>query len=203
MSTRPLAIVGPGQRPGPVASAPRTRSELASPAPPRPGDPDSEWRTWDADLPATTAAIKAFSRGLELQDRSSDTQLHWHHDATDLELWVDITAVPRAGGSEVGIRIRPAGRPPGRWLIGNGLLYVAAVAAAILGVALLLVPGGDIQVLLLIALIDLVFMLSLVFPLVVIPARRLARAQVEWARRWRVSFWAGLEARLAQRALYR
>lgn len=179
------------------------RSELASPAPPVPGDPDSEWRTRDADLPAVTAAIKTLLRGLELQDRSSASQLHWHHDAADLELWIDITAIPRAGGTEVGIRIRPAGRPPGRWLVGNGLLYAAAATAAVLLGALLLVGSGDIQVLLLIALIDLVFMLSLVFPLVVIPARRLARAQVEWARNWRLSFWAGLEARLDRRALYR
>lgn len=154
-----------------------------------------------------TAAIKTLLRGLELQDRSSASQLHWHHDAADLELWIDITAIPGAGGTEVGIRIRPAGRPPGRppgrWLVGNGLLYAAAATAAVLLGALLLVGSGDIQVLLLIALIDLVFMLSLVFPLVVIPARRLARAQVEWARNWRLSFWAGLEARLDRRALYR
>lgn len=174
---------------------------------PAPRDLGDEVRRWEADLPAVTAAIATLTRPLELCDRSTATRPRWYAHSPDLELAIDIIAEPTGAATEVSLAISPAGvdgtRPGARGGLRNLVVYGAAVVAAILVLALCVIGSGDVWVLILIGLIDLVFTVSLVLGLFVIPARRLALEQEAWARAWRRSFWAALEARLHQHALYR
>lgn len=181
------------------------RIDVSGSSPPVPAEPDSEWRTWDVDLPAVVAAIESLTKSLELADRSSGARPHWRHHADDLDLWVDITAIQRDRSTTVGMSIRSAtGSHARRWSRVRDFAAVAVLAtAAPTLLALLFASGGDTRVLLIIGLIDVVFMSSLVVGLVVLPARRVALAQDEWSRTWRRTFWAALDARLSQRALYR
>lgn len=212
MTTRPPASAGPTSalaRPGELrraAAVERLRVNMGAvvPRPPTPGERGSEWRTWDADLPAVTAAIEALDHTLALERWSTAPPLHWHSHEQDLELWIDVTVSARGDVTEVGLKIAPAGTDfAGPGLTRNVAVHAAIATAAVLFTALFLVGSGDAWVLILIGLIDLVFTLCLVFGLVVIPARRLALAQAEWSRTWRRNFWAALEARIRQGALYR
>jgi hypothetical protein len=204
--TRPHASAA---RPTDLAAAPRGHDAAAVPASmvPELRDLGGEQRRWEADLPAVTAAIATLTRPLELCDRSTATRSQWYHHSPDLELSIAITAQAVGAATEVDLTICPAGtdpaRPAGRGALRNIVVYGAAVIAAVLVLALFLVGSGDIWVLLLIGLIDLIFTVSLVLGLFVIPARRLALEQEAWARTWRRSFWAALEARLHHHALYR
>ncbi|WAS97905.1 hypothetical protein [Nannocystis punicea] len=176
------------------------------PVAPVPGDPDCEWRPCDADLPVVMDALESLSKSLELHDRSTGATLHWHHDASDLGLWVDVTAVASEGHTRVGLRIRPAGgsfagaAPPG-WFSDATFCAQVALAACLL-LALFLV-SGDLWVLAFLGLVSSGFTLSFMLGLVVIPERRRALAQQAWTASWRRDFWPALEARLRQRALYR
>lgn len=172
---------------------------LTRPAAPVPGDPDSEWQTCDADLPAVKEALTALCKRLRLQNRSSRTQVYWHHELINLELWIDITIVADGDATLVGLRIRPV---RGTFVPEpDSYLHSFLPATAILFVALFLVDARLFPATLVYFVLNLLFQ-GLVFGVGVLQRRRL-RAQQEWASAWRREFWAALHGRVVPRALYR
>ncbi|WP_434427256.1 hypothetical protein [Nannocystis pusilla] len=178
--------------------------EPGRPAAPAPGASDCEWRPCDAELPVVMDALESLAGSLELRDRSSAAGLHWHLDASDIGLWVDITAVATDSGTSVGLQIRPAGGSfaDSPWWHGDSYFWGEIVFGAAMILALFLVTG-DLWVLAFIGLMTSAFFVSVLLLLVVIPEHRRALAQRAWTDRWRRDFWPALEARLHQRALYR
>lgn len=178
--------------------------EPGGPAPPAPGDPDCEWRPCDAELPVVMDALESLAASLELRDRSSAAGLHWHLDASDIGIWVDITVVATDGGTTVGLQIRPANGSfaASPWWHNDSYFWGELVFGAAMLLAMFVVTG-DLWVLAFIGLMTSAFFVGVLLLLVVIPEHRRALAQRAWTDRWRRDFWPALAARLQQRALYR